>query len=125
MHGHKSYDIIIPWNQMNMIHIRYDQSFIWYDWFLKVSIAQPIDTWKHNQEKSPRTLAYFMNVSTMFDNHKILLFQPQNKQTFHMFLLLDLHLMLCSWDLDVLRAQSIMVFFILITHKTTRSESSI
>ena len=34
----------------------------------------------------------------------------------------DLRLVLCSRDLDVLRAQRIMGFFILITHKSTRSE---
>ena len=39
------------------------------------------------------------NVSAMFDNHAILLFWLQNKQTFHMFSLLDLS----SRDLDVLR----------------------
>ena len=41
-----------------------------------------------------------------------------------MFSLLDLRFLLCSRDLDVLRAQRIIGFF-LITHKSTRSENSI
>ena len=39
-----------------------------------------------------------------------------------MFSLRDLRFVFCSRDLDVLRAQRIMDFFILITHKSTRSE---
>ena len=35
----------------------------------------------------------------------------------------DLRFLLCSRDFDVLRAQRIMDFFILITHKSTRSEN--
>ena len=42
-----------------------------------------------------------------------------------MFLLCDLRFVLCSLDLDVLRAQRIIAFFILITHKSTRSENLI
>ena len=42
-----------------------------------------------------------------------------------MFSLLDLCFVLCSLDLDVLRAQRIMGFYILITHKSTRSENPI
>ena len=42
-----------------------------------------------------------------------------------MFLLRDLRFMLCSRDLDIIRAQRIMGFFILITHKSTRSENPI
>ena len=42
-----------------------------------------------------------------------------------MFSLRDLHFVLCSRDLDVLRAQRIMGFFILITHKSTSSEHPI
>ena len=42
-----------------------------------------------------------------------------------MFSLRDLRFLFCSLDLDVLRAQRSMGFFILITHKSTRSESSI
>ena len=45
-------------------------------------------------------------------------------QTFHMFSLL-LHFVLCSRDLNVLRAQRIIGFFIFITHKSMRSESCI
>ena len=37
--------------------------------------------------------------------------------------LLDLCFVLCSRDLDVLRAQRIIGFFILITHKPARSEN--
>ena len=54
------------------------------------------------------------NVSAMFDNDKIVWFRLANKQTFHM------GSGLCSRDLDVLRAQRIIVF--LITHKSTGSE---
>ena len=61
----------------------------------------------------------------MFDNHTILLFWLKNKQTFRMFSLRDLRFVLCSRDLDVLRAQRIMGFFDLITHKSTRSENAI
>ena len=42
-----------------------------------------------------------------------------------MFSLRDLRFVLCSRDLDVLRAQRIMGFFMLITHKSTRSPSHI
>ena len=42
-----------------------------------------------------------------------------------MFSLRDLHFVLCSRDLDMLRAQRIMDFFILITHKSTRSVNPI
>ena len=42
-----------------------------------------------------------------------------------MFLLRDLRFVFCSRDLDVLRAQRIIGFFILITHKSTRSENPI
>ena len=51
------------------------------------------------------------NVSAMFDNHTILLFWLQNKQTFHMFSLRDLRFLRCSRDLDELRAQRIIGFF--------------
>ena len=39
----------------------------------------------------------------------------------HMFSLRDPHFVFCSRDLDVLRARRITVFFILITHKSTKS----
>ena len=39
-----------------------------------------------------------------------------------MFSLRDLRFVFCSRDLDVLRAQRIMGFLILITHKSTRAE---
>ena len=42
-----------------------------------------------------------------------------------MFSLRDLRFVLCSRDLDVLRAQRIIGFFILITHKSPRSENLI
>ena len=42
-----------------------------------------------------------------------------------MFSLRDLHLVLCSRDLNVVRAQRIIGFFILITHKSMRSENPI
>ena len=61
---------------------------------------------------------------SMFDNHIILFVWLQNKQTLHTLSLLDLHFMLCSRDLDVLRAQRIIGLFSLITHKPTWSEST-
>ena len=42
---------------------------------------------------------------------------------FRMFSLRDLRSVLCSLNLNVLRAQRIICFFILITHKSTRSEN--
>ena len=42
-----------------------------------------------------------------------------------MFSLRDLCFVFCSRDLDVLRAQRIIGFFILITHKSTGSENRI
>ena len=42
-----------------------------------------------------------------------------------MFSLRDLHFVLCSRDLDVLRTQRIIGFLILITHKSTKSEDLI
>ena len=42
-----------------------------------------------------------------------------------MFSLCDLCFVLCSLDLDILRAQRIIGLFILITHKSTRSENAI
>ena len=68
------------------------------------------------RRKSQQTFAHLVNVSAMFDNHKILLFWSSNKRTFYMFSLRDLRLVLCSRDLGVLRAQRIRLFFILITH---------
>ena len=83
---------------------------------------------KHNQEKRPTCLCApceFLppppNLSAMFDNHTILLLWLQNKQTVHMF---SLRFALCSRDLDVLRVQRIIGFFV-ITHKSTRSENPI
>ena len=42
-----------------------------------------------------------------------------------MFSLRDLRFLLCSRDLDVLRTQRIIGFFVLITHNATRSENPI
>ena len=44
---------------------------------------------------------------------------------FHKFSLRDLHFLLCSLELDKLWVQRIMGFFILITHKLTRSDNLI
>ena len=57
----------------------------------------------------------------MFHNHKISLFWLYSKQTFRMLSLCGLSFALCSRDLDVLSAQRIIGFLILITHKSTRS----
>ena len=75
---------------------------------------------KHNQEKKahiPLRTSWIspQNLSAMFDNHAILLLWLSNKQNVRMFSLLDLCFVLCSLDLNVLRAQRIMGFFILIT----------
>ena len=51
----------------------------------------------------------------MFDNHKI----------FRILSLRDLRFVICSRDLDVLRAQRITGFFILITHRSAWSENPI
>ena len=59
----------------------------------------------------------------MFDNHTILLFWLQNRPNFSILSLLYLCFFLYSLDLAVLRAQRIIGFFILITHKSTRSEN--
>ena len=79
---------------------------------------------KHIQEKKPHPTSWISqtNVSAMFDNNKILLLRllVQNNQTFHMFSLLDPRFVLRSRDLDVLGAQRIIGFVILITHKSTR-----
>ena len=56
---------------------------------------------------APRAFLTMYNVSTMFDNHKISLFSLQNKQTFHMFSRLDLHFVLCSLDLGVLKGHQL------------------
>ena len=76
--------------------------------------------------KSPQTLAHLVNfsknMSVMFDNHTIALFSLENKRTFLILSLCDLRFLLCSLDLDVLGAQRIIGFFILITHKSTRSQ---
>ena len=69
-----------------------------------------------------RTSPISPSVSAMFDKHTTLLFLLKNKETFHMFLLHDLRFVLCSRDLDVQRAQRIIGFFSLITHKSKRSE---
>ena len=66
------------------------------------------------KKKSPQTFAHLVNfsknVSAMFDNRTILLFWLYDEQTFHMFSLRDLRFVLCSRDLDVLRAQRIIGF---------------
>ena len=76
---------------------------------------------KQSRKKSPWAFAHFVNfsknVSVTFDNHTILLFWLQNRQTFSILSLLDLCFVLCSLDLNVLRAQRIMGFLFLITHK--------
>ena len=81
-----------------------------------------------NQEKSPQAFAHLVNfsknVSAMFYNQKILLFWLYNhRQSFAMFLLLDLCFMFCSRDVNVLRAQRIIGFFHLTTHRSPRSEN--
>ena len=50
-----------------------------------VCLTSQLASEKHNQEKSPQTFAHLVNlskqVSAMFDNHTILLFSLQNKQS--------------------------------------------
>ena len=74
---------------------------------------------KHNQEKTPYTYAHLVNFSTnvsaMFDNHTMLmLLCLKNEQTFRMFSLRDLHFVLRSLHLEVLRAQRIIGFLSLL-----------
>ena len=73
----------------------------------------------YNQEREKKLCApreFLQKCSAMFDNHTILLFWLKNKQTFHMFSLGNLFFVLCSFDLDVQRAQRIIGLF-LKTHK--------
>ena len=78
------------------------------------------------KEKSPQSFAHLLNFwkkcRPCLIIIEILLFWLSNKQTFHVF---SLRFVLCSRDLGVLRAQRIMGFLILITHKPTRSENPI
>ena len=62
---------------------------------------------------SPKTCLPSLIITQSFD-HRI-----------NVFSLRDMRFLLCSLDLDVLRAQRSMGFFILITHKPTRSENPI
>ena len=50
------------------------------------------------------------NVSSMFDSHLNLKFWLQNKQTTRVLSLRDLRFVVCSRDLDILRAQRIIGF---------------
>ena len=66
------------------------------------------------KELRPQTFALLVNfskdASAMFDNHTILLF---GLKEFRILSLRDLRLVLCSRDLDVLRAQRIIGFFLI------------
>ena len=83
---------------------------------------------KHSREKPT-------NLCTLWISPKLCLpcliilqscyFDKWNKQTFCILSLHDLHFMLCSLDLNIPCAQRIMGFFILITHKSMRSENLI
>ena len=79
------------------------------------------------KKKSPQTFAHLMNFSKNVSamNHAIWLFLLQNKQTLPMFSLRDLRFVLCSLDLDLLWCAKDHGLFILITHKSTRSENPI
>ena len=46
----------------------------------------------------------------------------QNRQTFHIFSLLDLHFVLCSHNLDMRKGSYSCRLFTLIIHKSTRPE---
>ena len=41
---------------------------------IRIGLSSQSTSEKHNQEKSPQTFVYPVNVSAMFDNHTILLF---------------------------------------------------
>ena len=73
----------------------------------------------------PLVCRLYMYMTAMFDNHTPFLFWLQNKQTFCMFLLCHLSFVFCSLDLNILGAQRIMAFSILITHKSVRLENPI
>ena len=83
-------------------------------------IAQPISIRKpQSRKKSPQTFAHLVHFSNKcvgrLNVSIILSFWLLNKQTFHIFYLLHLYFVLCLNDLDVLRAQRIMGFSIIIT----------
>ena len=87
--------------------------------------AQPISVRKaqarkkaHKPLRTPCTSQ--TNLSSMFD-HQNLVILIIEKQTFRILSLRDLCFVFCSRDLDVLRAQRIIGFFIF-THRSTGSE---
>ena len=93
------------------------------DHMIGISLPSQSVSETQNQEKKPTNLCAPREFLKMY-NHTILSLWLQNKQTFRMLSLCDLRFALCSLDLRVLRAQRIMGFLILITHKSMRSENS-
>ena len=82
---------------------------------------------KHSQEKKPTNLCAsreflqlclpcLLIIQSCYSDYRI---------NNHMFSLRDLRFVLFSRDLDVLRAQRIIGFFMLITHNSTRSKNAI
>ena len=65
------------------------------------------------------------NVSAMFNDNQILLFLLYNKQTFSILSLRDLLFVFSSLEVNILRVQRIISFFVLFTHKSTRWEDPI
>ena len=90
--------------------------------------AQPIRTRKaQSRNKIPHTFAHLVNSLEQMSRPCLIIskscyFEYRINKPFHVFSLLYLRFVFCSRDLDVLRAQRIMGFFILITHKSMRSE---
>ena len=90
---------------------------------IRVSLPSQSESEKHNQEKKPTNLCAPRELLQWCVCCLIII---QSLPSFTiMFSLYDLRFVFCSRDLDVLRAQRIMGFFICITHKSTRSEKPI
>ena len=85
--------------------------------------AQPISVQRAQSRKPPTNLCATCEFLKKFVNQKILLFWLYNKQTIGVFSLCDLRFVRCSRDLEVLRDHRL--FFILITHKSTRPANPI
>ena len=77
---------------------------------------------KHNQEINAHKPLRTSRISLRKCVYLVIL----NQQTYNMFSLLNLHFMLCSSDLGILcmcSAKDSRLFFICITHKSTRLEN--
>ena len=83
-----------------------------------------------SRKKGPQTFARFINfsinVSAMFDNQGILLLTLEQTNLSHVLAAWSAFLALFAWSwYTAVRAQRIIGFFMLITHKSTRSENPV